>query len=33
MKTAVSISDEIFEEAERLAERLKTSRRRGIDAL
>lgn len=26
MKTAVSIPDEIFEEAERLAERLRTSR-------
>jgi metal-responsive CopG/Arc/MetJ family transcriptional regulator len=28
MKTAVSIPDEIFEEAERLAERLRTSRSR-----
>jgi metal-responsive CopG/Arc/MetJ family transcriptional regulator len=28
MKTAVSIPDEVFEEAERLAERLKTSRSR-----
>jgi metal-responsive CopG/Arc/MetJ family transcriptional regulator len=28
MKTAVSIPDEVFEEAERLAERLRTSRSR-----